>query len=562
MRALAALAALVLLLPVALAIFGGAGSSISSSAADIASGAGVGTLIMYAGGTFGSPTDVVNIYDTDVHDFYQDQLSRPRSSAAVAGVGLWFLVAGGFEQSGTGSPSDQVDIYDISQQQFTLTDNLSARRGSLAGAASGTFIVFGGGLTNGGVYSAVVDVWDTTTKQFIAPLTLSVARSQLVAVAAGGLIVFAGGVNGGGPQSTVDLFDVATAAFVAPTAMSVGRARLAACAAGSLVFLGGGQTSGGQPTDLLEVYDASARAWVPTASRLSAARYDLAAGSDSLEVLFAGGTDQSGAARDIIDVFDALSANLVPAGVQLSTARARLAGGYAGNAVVFVGGFDGTYLNDEDEFFSGVQPTLPSSCALPALPDNNAICTAGVWVSPGPLTIASMPVGRTPVAVDGDLTLRTGTLRIAVSNNKNYSLPRLSATGGLNITAKARLQLVLSKNMALGTRVIVPVLAATAGVFGNYSSIKLVTPTSSSCKFYTYTIDNVGPNALTISIFRSSSNACKWTLFGFTGDEFAGIVLGCIVGAALLLGFILSCVANWGTSKVDESQQRLADERA
>lgn len=562
MRALAALAAILPLLPVALAIFGGAGSSISSPAADIASGAGVGTLIMYAGGTSGSPTDVVNIYDTDIHDFNQDQLSRPRSSAAVAGVGLWFLVAGGFEQSGTSSPSNQVDVYDISQQQFVSTDNLSLRRGALAGAASGTSIVFGGGITDNGVYSAVVDVWDTATQQFVAPLSLSVARARLVAVAAGGLIVFAGGVNGGGPQSTVDLFNVATRAFLTATDMSIGRARLAACAAGSLVFIGGGETSGGQPTDLLEVYDTSARAWVPTSSRLSVARYDLAAGSDSLEVLFAGGTDQSGAPRDTIDVFDAVSAAEVPAGIQLASARTRLAGGYASNAVVFAGGFDGSYLNDEDEFFSGVQPTLPSSCALPALPDNTAICTAGVWVSPGPLGIGSMPVGRTPVAVDGDLTMKTGTLRIAVSNNKNYSLPRVSATGSLNITAKARLQLVLAKNMALGTRVIVPVLAATAGVFGNYSSIRLITPTSSSCKFYTYSIDNVGPNALTISIFRSSSNACKWTLFGFTGDEFAGIVLGCIVGAALLLGFVLSCIANWGTSKVDESQQRLADERA
>ena len=124
-------------------------------------------------------------------------LSVSRFSLSATSVGEKILFAGGI--GSVNSPEDHfystVDIYHTSTSTWTV-DNLSAPRGSLAAASSGTKAFFGGGFNRlSGKYldysSSVVDIYDATGASWTTT-TLSVARQELAATSLNGFVFFGG----------------------------------------------------------------------------------------------------------------------------------------------------------------------------------------------------------------------------------------------------------------------------------------------------------------------------------------------------------------------------------
>ncbi|KAJ1972792.1 hypothetical protein H4R35_004478 [Dimargaris xerosporica] len=142
-------------------------------------------------------------------------LSSPRASVATAVVGSLAFFAGG--DSSTGAPTDAVDIYDDSTNQWT-TERLSEARRFVTGTmVASRYAIFAGGIKSpSGNYSRTVDVYDVKTRTWLSPLVLTVPRSSVSAVVVGDKTVLLGGnqdadpdtgVGGMIPSNAVDIID-------------------------------------------------------------------------------------------------------------------------------------------------------------------------------------------------------------------------------------------------------------------------------------------------------------------------------------------------------------------
>ncbi|KAJ1977589.1 hypothetical protein H4R34_003530 [Dimargaris verticillata] len=142
-------------------------------------------------------------------------LSSPRASVATAVVGSLAFFAGG--DSSSGQPTDTVDIYDDSTDQWT-TEHLSEARRFVTGATvANRYAIFAGGIKSpSGNYSQAVDVYDVKTRTWLSPLVLAVPRGSVSAVVVGDKTVLLGGnqdvvpgadVGGMTPSNAVDIID-------------------------------------------------------------------------------------------------------------------------------------------------------------------------------------------------------------------------------------------------------------------------------------------------------------------------------------------------------------------
>ena len=83
-----------------------------------------------------------------------------RSNLTSASAGNKILFAGGTDSTGGfDSPSNNVDIYDVSHNIWT-TAHLNEGRSSLAGASAGNKILFAGGYKGNASFSKTVDIYD------------------------------------------------------------------------------------------------------------------------------------------------------------------------------------------------------------------------------------------------------------------------------------------------------------------------------------------------------------------------------------------------------------------
>jgi Kelch motif len=281
-------------------------------------GIAVGALngkVFFAGGYTGpsGASTVVNIYDSASGKWSSANLSVPRFGFAVASAGTKIIFAGGSTYN-TGAfnfnetPSNAVDIYDVSSNTWT-TSQLPEAKNFLAAASLGSKIVFAGGF-NGSGYSSEADIYDVNTNTW-SSAQMSQARGFLAGAAAGDDIIFGGGeITGYFPTSTVDIYNIKTGAW-SSDALSVGRSFLAATAVGNLVFFGGGESSAGQgipltssgvPSTVVDIYNTSTGKWL-TPMSLSVGRVGLAAGSSGNTAVFAGGYGNG--ISNNIDIFKA-----------------------------------------------------------------------------------------------------------------------------------------------------------------------------------------------------------------------------------------------------------------
>jgi hypothetical protein len=99
-------------------------------------------------------------------------------------------------------PFAQPPVSNISAASLTL------KRGNLAAASAGNYILFGGG-TNTTHRQAVVDIYNVTSQNWLCPLSLAAPRMSLAAAGLQDIVVFGGGTNGSyNTLSSVEIYNV------------------------------------------------------------------------------------------------------------------------------------------------------------------------------------------------------------------------------------------------------------------------------------------------------------------------------------------------------------------
>lgn len=191
-----------------------------------------GNKVVYAGGWNGvycqmyyfKSSSVVDIYDRNSLAWTTAQLSSPRGDMAVASVGNKIFFAGGVNWDNYQSPqwngsSDNVDIYDVSDNTWSVA-HLSQARESICAVVTGNKVIFAGGTfftkkpnvgNPVGDASDVVDIYDASTDSWTVA-KLSVARTDISSAVIGNNVYFAGGSAFGSAQSLniVDVYNSGT----------------------------------------------------------------------------------------------------------------------------------------------------------------------------------------------------------------------------------------------------------------------------------------------------------------------------------------------------------------
>lgn len=186
--------------------------------------AGAGGKIVFAGGTNRRddncsgmwcntlPSSAIDIYDVNTHIWSTAQLSQARQGIGAVSCGNKLFFAGGanFElYFNNGIVYDNVDIYDVSTNTWTVA-HLSQPRTCIAAAALGNKVLFAGGTIDGGWSgSRSVDIYDLSTNSWSIG-ELSVPRYFITAFVDDNKIYFVGGEDWDNYYRTIDIYDIST----------------------------------------------------------------------------------------------------------------------------------------------------------------------------------------------------------------------------------------------------------------------------------------------------------------------------------------------------------------
>jgi hypothetical protein len=261
----------------------------------------------------GAPT--ATVYDTGSGVWVTSPITSPHFGGAATTINNHVVLAGGSLGPDPGcTNTDAVDMYDVSNGQWTAARLSEGRASGLATIELGGSLIFAGGLTCAGV-SNHVDMYNSATDKWSSAM-LSEARTAITAVGAGSLAVFAGGLRPhdtwvyGEATDAVDVYDADTDRWTAGH-LAEPRVLIAPAIFGSEVLLAGGErpaTADRQPyvaSAMVDVFDTTMHAW--TTDNLSAGRAGALVANLGPRVAFViGHVDCAGCGirtRAVIDVF-------------------------------------------------------------------------------------------------------------------------------------------------------------------------------------------------------------------------------------------------------------------
>lgn len=211
----------------------------------------------------------VDIYDIATQTWSLQRLSESRTSCAAAVVGGKIVIAGGWH-SGVSQivPSDVVDIYDPVTNKWTVA-HLSVPRGEMleAGVVGHKMYVCGGG-TNYQNFACVntVDIYDALTNTWSAT-TLSQARMASSVQGVGKYLICAGGYTQTlGKTARVDYQDTETGQWYTHQLSSPRTSMSAAVTGNKAYFTGGGNLNLSTiylnaSTNAVDIFDAQTGTW-------------------------------------------------------------------------------------------------------------------------------------------------------------------------------------------------------------------------------------------------------------------------------------------------------------
>jgi Kelch motif/Galactose oxidase, central domain len=208
-------------------------------------------------------------------------LSEPRVNPSVAASGSKVVFAGGLKNwvcvLDYGEASSAVDIYDVNTHTFTNA-GLSQSRWGMGVVTAGNKIFFAGGENGQWTAYDNVDIYDVSTGTWTVA-HLSEPRAFLTAATIGNKVFFAGGYNYPAPvrySSKVDIYDLTTGTW-STTSLSFPGAGLNAITAGDKIYFAGSAWN----SNIIEVYNSSTNSWsVSSFQHLHSALSGIAVGDN------------------------------------------------------------------------------------------------------------------------------------------------------------------------------------------------------------------------------------------------------------------------------------------
>ena len=222
------------------------------------------------------------------------EMPTHRTEVAVAGVGEFVVVAGGFTEDG--ATSDAVEVYSVAADAWDSLPPLPEPRHHAAlVAVSDRFYLIGGYRPDGAPSG---EVWLLAETRWEAGPSLPEARGALAAALVGDEIHVVGGATGFGAGARLsdrhDIFDTTTGTWRQAPALPEARDHLAAASIGPRLYVvGGRKLSLTTNSSRLDVFDTEAGTWV-RGPDMPTARGGLAAAQWRGRLVVAGGEEPRG----------------------------------------------------------------------------------------------------------------------------------------------------------------------------------------------------------------------------------------------------------------------------
>lgn len=260
----------------------------------------------------------IDIYDISDSTWSLSQLSEPRFWVAAAAANGKVIFAGGGDitslQTLNTIQSTTVDLYDIEADTWSVAQLSEARLGASALAIGDKIYIAGGFVSFSGLtFSKRIDIYDTNTGLWTID-SLSQARGEMAAFYSGGKAVFAGGYSEGDVSSdVVDILDVATGTWSIEHLSKARGSISGGVVCDKIYFCGGAQLSNNYITmseSRVDIYDPATGVWSTDELLLKTAESASAVAGNTLYV--AGGFDPNSGTLNEVQEYTCLSTGLTP----------------------------------------------------------------------------------------------------------------------------------------------------------------------------------------------------------------------------------------------------------
>ncbi len=256
------------------------------------------------------PSKKVEIYDFVTPGWTTRTMQNGRVLAGVVVADSLVFIAGGLNPQ-TGVFLKQVEIYDVKNDVWKPSQNLSVARASAAAVRVGEELWFAGGYIQTSptalTFYDIIDIYNLQTNTWTTR-QLSVPR-----ICSGALldnkVAFAGGQVATGPVSTVDIFDLGMQQWTTAE-LSVPRFNMAITTAGPYFLVAGGSTYTEDALDIVDIWNTENNTW--TTHTLAQPRASIGAATVcGTTAIFAGGgeadwtTNFLTTSSNQVDIFDA-----------------------------------------------------------------------------------------------------------------------------------------------------------------------------------------------------------------------------------------------------------------
>ena len=264
--------------------------------------AAVGGYVLVVGGfgETGEPVATVELYDPRENRWApRASLPEPLHHTAAAAVGDRVFVVGGYTGGRVRwTPSAAVYEYDLARDAWTARTEMPTARGALGAAVlDGRLHALGGSAED---TTGAHEVYDPATNRWTRANALPTPRDHLAAVTFQGRVWAIGGRTSffGQQYPNVDIYDGATDSWRTGTPLPAGRGGLAAAVLGDRVYVFGGEA----PFRIFrsnEMYEPAGNRWIAK-EPMPTPRHGIGAATVDGRIYIPGGATQPGLAASIV----------------------------------------------------------------------------------------------------------------------------------------------------------------------------------------------------------------------------------------------------------------------
>ena len=233
---------------------------------------------------------------------YKNPMSTIRSNFPASVVDGKIYVMGGH---GISSYLDTVEMYDPSNNTWTLRANMGQGKSYFESVSlAGMIYAMGGVGNNGSSFFKSVEMYNPNDNSWTPKTSMSTVRYAFGSAVVNGKIYVMGGESDfafGTPNATVEMYDPSTDGWTTKASMGTERESFASAVIDGKIYVMGGYN--GTYLDTVEMYDPSTNTWTPKAS-LSHERIDPEAVAVDGKIYIMGGYPLGGQNLNTVEMYD------------------------------------------------------------------------------------------------------------------------------------------------------------------------------------------------------------------------------------------------------------------